>query len=158
MRRMARSPLFALPGPARQHRPPGRPRPVDGRRRPVGLRGDPEGQVAELIGSANDQPSPVLALDTQSGLDVTTGIPAVPCVRATATLALPKVGLLRAPDHVGRLYLADISVPPLVYEKLGIDVPALVRDEAIVDLGDQWHRPGGDREGGAAAGRVLKGS
>ena len=35
------------------------------------------------------------------------------------TLALPKVGLRRS-EHVGDLYLADISVPALVYERMGI--------------------------------------
>jgi len=37
------------------------------------LRGDPAGAAAELIAWANDQPAPVLALDTPSGLDLTTG-------------------------------------------------------------------------------------
>ena len=40
---------------------------------------------------------------------------------ATLTLALPKRGLRArgAGESVGRLYLADISVPPCVYERLG---------------------------------------
>src|SRR5215472_14503932 len=37
-----------------------------------GLRGNPAGAAAELITWANDQPAPVLALDTPSGLDPTT--------------------------------------------------------------------------------------
>src|SRR5215472_14665029 len=48
-----------------------------------------------------------------------------PAIRATATLtlALPKAGLLDAPA-VGELYLADISAPSLIYERMGIPVPA----------------------------------
>jgi NAD(P)H-hydrate epimerase len=89
------------------------------------LRGDPRGRTAELIRWANEQEAPVCSLDTPSGLDVTTGEPRTPCVRATATLtlALPKVGLARASSYVGELYLADISVPPFVYGRLGLGVP-----------------------------------
>jgi NAD(P)H-hydrate epimerase len=38
------------------------------------LRGSPTGRAAELIAWANAQPNPILALDTPSGLDVTTGV------------------------------------------------------------------------------------
>ncbi|MGH2488788.1 MAG: NAD(P)H-hydrate epimerase, partial [Candidatus Limnocylindria bacterium] len=85
------------------------------------LHGDPAGRAAELIRWCLHQTAPVCSLDTPSGLDVTTGEPRTPCVRATATLtlALPKVGLARASSYVGELYLADISVPPFVYGRLG---------------------------------------
>ena len=99
------------------------------------LRGDPGGAAAELIAWANDQPAPVLALDTPSGLDLTTGAPGNPAIRATATLtlALPKVGLLDAPG-VGELYLADISVPSLVYERMGIPGRGLFRQSTLLRL------------------------
>ena len=42
------------------------------------LRGDPAGTAAELITWANDQAAPVLALDTPSGLDLTTGAAGTP--------------------------------------------------------------------------------
>src|SRR5262249_32449935 len=82
---------------------------------------DPAGAAAGLITWANDQAAPILALDAPSGLDLTTGAVGTPAVRAAATLtlALPKVGLLTAPN-AGELYLADISVPPLVYRRMGI--------------------------------------
>jgi NAD(P)H-hydrate epimerase len=100
------------------------------------LRGNPEGRAAELIEWANSQPAPILALDTPSGLDVTTGLSASPTVRATATLtlALPKVGLLDA-STVGELYLADISVPAQVYEQMGISPPQMFRAGAVIRLG-----------------------
>jgi NAD(P)H-hydrate epimerase len=99
------------------------------------LRGNPTGQAAALITWANEQPSPILALDTPSGLDVTTGVGATPHIRATATLtlALPKVGLIAAPC-VGELYLADISVPPIVYQRLGLTPPKLFRDATVIRL------------------------
>ncbi len=91
------------------------------------LQGAPRGEAGTLIRWANDQRAPVLSLDAPSGVDTTTGTVFEPAIRATATmtLALPKEGL-RAPgveDHIGELYLADISVPPELYTKfLGIDV------------------------------------
>ena len=100
------------------------------------LRGDPAGAAAELITWATGQAAPVLALDTPSGLDLTTGVAGTPAVRATATLtlALPKAGLLDAPG-VGELYLADISVPPLVYQRMGIAVPELFRQSSLLRIG-----------------------
>jgi NAD(P)H-hydrate epimerase len=102
-----------------------------------GLQGDPRGRAAELIAWANAQPAPVVALDTPSGLNATTGRSGSPCVRATATLTLglPKTGLLKAPQLVGRLFVADISVPPSVYRRLGIDVAFLFRNNVIVEIG-----------------------
>jgi NAD(P)H-hydrate epimerase len=100
------------------------------------LRGDPVGAAADLITWANDQAAPILALDTPSGLDLTTGAVGTPAVWATATLtlALPKAGLLNAPN-VGELYLADISVPSLVYQRMGIAVPALFRQSSLLRIG-----------------------
>ena len=64
------------------------------------------------------------------------GAVGTPAVRAAATLtlALPKVGLLDAPN-VGELYLADISVPPLVYRRMGIPVPELFRQSSLLRIG-----------------------
>ncbi|MDH3194492.1 MAG: NAD(P)H-hydrate epimerase, partial [Acidimicrobiia bacterium] len=97
------------------------------------LRGDPRGDTRDLIDWANQSGSPVLSLDTPSGLNVTTGEAATPCVQATATmtLALPKVGLLEAPQ-VGELWLADISVPPSVYAAFGIEVGNLFAEDTII--------------------------
>lgn len=50
--------------------------------------------------------------------------------------ALPKVGLLRpeARPFVGRLYLADIAVPQLVYDRLGISVGSIFHESDIVPM------------------------
>jgi NAD(P)H-hydrate epimerase len=93
-----------------------------------GASGDPRGSMADSIRGLNTSGAQVLSLDLPSGLDATTGQPGQPCVRATATitLALPKKGLLaaQAAPFVGRLYLADIGVPPELYRGLGIAVGA----------------------------------
>lgn len=103
-----------------------------------GLVGDPRDPIAEWIARVNAAQRPVLALDTPSGLDTTTGIPGTPCIQATATLtlALPKVGLLTAEARpfVGTLYLADISVPPALYRHLNLDVPPLFATDTILRI------------------------
>ena len=103
-----------------------------------GLTGDPRGPIAEWIERADAASRPILSLDTPSGLDETTGVPGLPCIRATATLtlALPKTGLLTpaARAFVGDLYLADISVPPELYRRLGWDVGPLFADDTIIRI------------------------
>ena len=77
------------------------------------LKGEPRGRAADLMAWANAASSPVLALDTPSGLDSTTGEAHVSTIvaNATMTLALPKAGLLTATAQpfVGELYLSDIG-------------------------------------------------
>lgn len=84
-----------------------------------GIKGDPNGNVAELINQINESKAPVLSLDAPSGLDMTTGKPGNPTVKAkaTMTLAMPKVGLFKmtASKLIGDLYLADIGIPPEVF-------------------------------------------
>jgi len=98
--------------------------------------GNPAGRAAELIERTNRQPAPVLSLDTPSGLEVTTGLAGSPCTKATATLTLglPKAGLLVAPELVGRLCLADISVPRLLYERMGLRAGNLFAGGAVVEI------------------------
>src|SRR5260370_42153496 len=87
------------------------------------LRGAPAGTLAALIRYANASGRPMLALDLPSGLDGDRGEPSDPTIRATETLtlALPKRGLLAPAARlwVGRLHLADISVPEKVYRRVG---------------------------------------
>jgi NAD(P)H-hydrate epimerase len=102
------------------------------------LQGDPRGTVKKWIYWTNTQGVPILALDTPSGLDTTTGIPGEPCIQASATLtlALPKQGLLtpQASRYVGDLYLADIGVPPELYRFMDLDVPGLFKNECILRI------------------------
>lgn len=93
------------------------------------LDGAPRGRAAQLIAWANASGIRILALDLPSGLDADLGMPHGVCIQAhaTLTLALPKMGLLQAAAEqwVGKLYLADISVPINLYTapSLALRVP-----------------------------------
>ena len=104
------------------------------------LKGAPHGVTRDLIEWSNTSGTSVLALDTPSGLDTATGTLFEPAIVATSTmtLALPKEGL-RSPGveaHVGELYLADISVPPSLFERpaLGLKVGPIFATGDIVRL------------------------
>ncbi len=43
-------------------------------------------------------------------------------------------GSVKAKEYIGELYIADLSVPQVVYEKLGIDVPMLFEHEEIIKV------------------------
>ncbi len=83
------------------------------------LRGAPRGRAAELIDLCNEHAARVLSLDLPSGLDATTGEASGVAVRPerTLTLALPKTGLHGVS---GELYLADIGIPPEVFQRIGV--------------------------------------
>ncbi len=104
------------------------------------LKDAPYGVTRKLIEWSNANGAPVLALDTPSGVDTTTGTIFEPTVKAAATmtLALPKQGLRAtgAAAYVGELYLADISVPPALYNDLfpGFDVGSIFATSEIVRL------------------------
>lgn len=85
------------------------------------LPGSPHGTAAELIRWANRHGAPILALDTPSGLDVTTGTAHTPTITAAA-------------PYVGELYLADISVPPQLYTGLGLAAEPIFAQEEIIRL------------------------
>ncbi len=100
----------------------------------------PQGNVAELIRWANSRGIPKLSLDLPSGLNPSTGRGFLPVIKATATLALalPKTGLRAsaARECVGKLYLADISVPPTLYGQppLSLRVPPIFTHGEIVQV------------------------
>jgi NAD(P)H-hydrate epimerase len=104
------------------------------------LSGAPREPIATLIRAANASPSPVIALDIPSGLDGDSGQPNDPTIRAalTVTLALPKVGLVQpaAREWVGDLSVADISVPEVVYERLGLRVGPIFAAADVVPVSD----------------------
>lgn len=101
-----------------------------------GQKGAPRGATASLIERCAGLR--VLALDAPSGLELETGVLLAPHVRAEATLTLacPKEGL-RAPgagDAVGALHVADISVPALLYESLGVPYATPFGSSTIVRI------------------------
>jgi len=103
-----------------------------------GLQGNPRPETAIWIEKANSAGKPILSLDAPSGLDTTSGTAGSPSVRAdaTMTLALPKIGLMSesARPYVGDLYLADISVPPELYRKLGVELSSIFNQESIIKI------------------------
>ncbi len=105
------------------------------------LDGAPRGNSAELIVRANHNSAPVLSLDVPSGMDASSGEIYRPTIKAdaTLTLALPKTGLMlsSAKPFVGEHFCADISVPPALYEELGIHLkrPPIFAKSDIVRIG-----------------------
>lgn len=90
----------------------------------TGLASAPHGTVRDLIQLANSSQAPVLSLDLPSGMDADTGHLSSPHIVAAATMApgVFKRGLCakEARPASGDLYLADIGIPPAVYEKLNL--------------------------------------
>lgn len=103
-----------------------------------GMQGKPRPETAGWIEKINAAGKPVLSLDAPSGLDTSTGSAGKPTVRAdaTMTLALPKTGLFTeaARPYVGKLFLADIGVPPDLYRKIGLDVKAIFAKDTIISI------------------------
>ncbi len=97
------------------------------------LSGAPSGRTRDLI--VGSEAATILALDGPSGVDADTGASpgATVTAAATLTLALPFPGLISNP-RVGRLFLADISVPPSVYQAFGIDLVTPFDRSGIVEL------------------------
>lgn len=95
-----------------------------------GLDGPLRGRAAELVARLGDAGAPVLSLDVPSGADATTGDRPGPAVEPerTLTLALPKAGLV---NDAGRVTLADIGLPRVVYERAGVD-------GRVRPFGDGW--------------------
>lgn len=104
------------------------------------LQGPPRGITLELIRAANGSSAPVISLDVPSGVDVDSGEAPGEAIRATATLtlALPKPGLLQlgtqanTQPYVGELYLADISVPPELYTRIGLAAPHIFAEGPLL--------------------------
>lgn len=82
--------------------------------------GDPYGAPATLISWANQQTTPILSLDTPSGLDLTSG----------------KLLAKQAKPWVGELYLGDIGVPPQLYseESLKLTTQNIFRSSDILRI------------------------
>ena len=99
------------------------------------LQGDPTGRAGDLVQWVCSQSAAVVSLDGPSGVDFTTGLEHEPHVRAdsTLTLALPKKGLLRT-AATGRVFVADISVPSVVWDAIGVDPGGLFNRSSLIEL------------------------
>ncbi|MEN8240995.1 MAG: NAD(P)H-hydrate epimerase [Chloroflexota bacterium] len=98
------------------------------------LRGAPAGNTKKLIRLINQSAKGVLSLDLPSGIDATNGETPGEFIEAerTLTLALPKPGLQHPAS--GQLFLADIGIPPQVYQKIGIELEPVFGHQYTIEL------------------------
>ena len=100
-----------------------------------GMQGNPREPVASLIRKANESKIPILAVDIPSGMDASSGEPGDPCIVAgsTVTFGFPKSGFLNpgAARHLGHVFLADLSLPDLIYRRHGMDGRPFYKDNII---------------------------
>ncbi|MGA7987437.1 MAG: NAD(P)H-hydrate epimerase, partial [Candidatus Dormiibacterota bacterium] len=78
----------------------------------------------------------ILSVDVPSGLDATTGVAFDPCIRATATCTLTAMKRgLRSGDAVARagaIWIADIGMPAVAWERAGLRRPPGVTGGELV--------------------------
>ncbi len=97
------------------------------------LQGAPRGPIRDMILASNQSSLPILSLDLPSGTDATSGVAPGEVImpHRTLTLALPKTGLKDTP---GRIFLADIGIPPELYEHIGLHLDAIFSDRYFLEL------------------------
>jgi NAD(P)H-hydrate epimerase len=85
----------------------------------TGVRGvlrDPIRSAVEVIERARAAGVPIVAVDTPTAVDLSSGEPSDPAVRAdlTVTFHRPKTGLVtrRGAAHAGKVLVAPIGIPP----------------------------------------------
>ena len=87
----------------------------------IGLNAPVTGDLALLIDEINAAEKPVVAVDVPSGLDADTGEVLGTAVRATVTVTMGAVktgmAVAAAQAYVGRLVVADISIPRELYKR-----------------------------------------
>jgi hydroxyethylthiazole kinase-like uncharacterized protein yjeF len=90
---------------------------------------------AAVIDTMNRSGLPIIAVDIPSGLDAETGAGQDGCVRAaaTVTLGLPKPALLSS-IVTGRLFVADIGLPPALFGAAADAARQLFADETMVEV------------------------
>jgi NAD(P)H-hydrate epimerase len=104
------------------------------------LKNAPVGPSRYMIEWANNQRTVVLSLDVPSGMELMTSVIHQPTIKAEATLtiAFPKDALLlkEAADYTGKLFLADISVPKVLYNELNLpgEIPDYFEYSDIVQI------------------------
>ncbi|MEM2020809.1 MAG: NAD(P)H-hydrate epimerase, partial [Zestosphaera sp.] len=87
----------------------------------IGVKGPPKDIYAEAIKTINTSRGVKVAIDVPSGLDPDTGATPGEVVKAdvTVTLVTLKPGLLKAPQVVGKLLVANIGMPPNALKAVG---------------------------------------
>jgi NAD(P)H-hydrate epimerase len=103
----------------------------------TGIKGEPHGETAELIRLINVTRCPILSFDVPSGLSGDEGYILSPCIQASATMsiALPRLGLLEGWPVVRDVWVADMGIPPKLYEQMGLKVKDIFDGQSVVCLG-----------------------
>lgn len=125
----------------------------------TGLSSPVKGFLREVIGFINGLNKPIVSVDIPSGIDASTGHILGSCVKAevTATMALPKIGLLLYPgvEYAGRVEVIDIGMPKTLLE--ADEIPWEVLDSPWIK--SVWRsRPGDCHKGSFGHLFVLAGS
>lgn len=93
------------------------------------LEGPPRGRTLDVITVVNQlvaQGSCVISLDVPTGLMSDDGDVPGDIVHASMTLAIGLAKRGAAPgEHVGRLFVGDLGLPPGLYEGMGLDAPRM---------------------------------
>jgi len=101
----------------------------------TGIRPPLREPAPRIIHMMNATGRPIVAIDVPSGMDADTASGAEAAVRATATvtLAAPKAGLATT-ANAGRVFLADIGMPPSLFKADGEAIATLYRMGDLVEL------------------------
>ena len=122
----------------------------------TGLNSPVTGLMAAVIERLNHLRAPVLAVDIPTGLSADTGevLGAALKARVTVTYGWPKLGQVLGPgrDYVGRLWQADIGIPPILAREAPIELAEAGEMRALLPS-----RPGGSHKGNFGHLLVLAG-
>jgi hydroxyethylthiazole kinase-like uncharacterized protein yjeF len=101
----------------------------------TGIRPPLREPAPRIIQAMNATRRPIVAIDVPSGMDADTGTGAENAVRAaaTVTLAAPKAGLATT-ANAGRVFLADIGMPPSVFRADGEAIATIYQMGELVEL------------------------
>jgi NAD(P)H-hydrate epimerase len=98
----------------------------------TGLTSAAEGLHQEIISAMNSSGKPIISIDIPSGLSADSSELIGPHIKAdfTVSFGLPKLGLHLYPaaNHIGKLTIAEISIPKPLLEKEEIKVNLLTKD------------------------------
>lgn len=104
----------------------------------TGIKGEISGLAAEIIDMINASASTVLAVDVPSGVNADTGEVSRSTIKAdiTVSFAAYKRGLLLYPgaDYVGKVTIANISIPEYIINSCNIDIEVIDKSFAATAL------------------------